>query len=178
MEPLFNCFGCGCIPQSVKSSEKPLGPVSLDAAPCACTLLHTRFSRLLPVTLQLQSTFQPSPRSGLLSDRLDRSKDQSQAERQKWTTRKQLVLARARARMHTHERGKHSSPPETQKHDQACERVVKLNTERNIVVLGLVEVDCVSLSYRMRQAKHTRTRTLALSHTMTIHYIQLFICRQ
>lgn len=96
MEPVFNCFGCGCIPQSVKSSEKPLGPVSLDAAPCACTLLHTRFSRLLPVTLQLQSTFQPSPRSGLLSDRLDRSKDQSQAERQKWTTRKQLAIKEAK----------------------------------------------------------------------------------
>jgi hypothetical protein len=103
MEPVFNCFGCGCIPQSMQSQAAEKPQVSLDAAPRAHTVLHTRFSRLRPVTLHLQRTGQPFSRRGLSSATLDTSNDE--AERQKWTTRKQSVLSHARARMHPHTKG-------------------------------------------------------------------------
>ena len=140
MEPVINCLVCGCTPQVVKSAEKPLGQVSLTPLHVLHTVLLTRFSRLRPVTLDLLHIVQPPPR-GYSSAKLDMS---NEAERQKWTTRKQLVLAHARARECTHTKWADTAHRQRQKHHHACERVVKLNTESNIVVRELVEGDCVS----------------------------------
>ncbi len=102
----------------------------------------TRFSRLRPVTLDLLHTVTSHPPADILQPSWTcRMKQKDKNGRQ---GDKETIGARTRARANVHTKWADTAHRQRQKHHQACERVVKLNTESNIVVRELVEGDCVS----------------------------------